>query len=290
MRIVILSTMLTDRRGLGEWGFGALVEAGGRRLLFDTGGRPETVLGNAEALGIDLSSIREVVLSHGHVDHTGGLVALRRALRDRDPAALGRAHVAPGFFVQRTRNGKPVSFPPAARAEYEALGGTFVVHDRPAELWPGLWLTGPVPRRHAESNPPRDIIAETAHGWVPDEVPEDASLVLDAPQGLVVLTGCGHAGIVNTLEAACAVVRDTKVLAVVGGLHLFEADDAVLAWTGAQLRRFGVTDLLGAHCTGIEAVFRLRTSAGLDRRHCVVGAVGASYELGKGIDPGGLAR
>jgi 7,8-dihydropterin-6-yl-methyl-4-(beta-D-ribofuranosyl)aminobenzene 5'-phosphate synthase len=282
--------MLADRRGIAEWGFAALVEASGRRLLFDTGGRPETVLGNAEALGVDLASIEDLVLSHGHWDHTGGLVALRRELRPRNPAALSRAHVAPGFFAERTRGGKPFSLTPSAVAEYQALGGTFVEHDRPAELWPGVWITGPVPRRHAEGNPPRDIVAQTARGPVPDEVPEDNSIVLDGPEGLVVLTGCGHAGVVNTLEAARAAVRDARISAVVGGLHLYEADDATVEWTGAQLRRFGVATVLGTHCTGIEAVFGLRRSAGLDRRSCAVGAVGSSYEVGKGIDPGSLAR
>ncbi len=290
MRIVILSTMLTDRRGVGEWGFSALLEAGGRRLLFDTGGRPDTVLHNAGALGHDLSSITDVVLSHGHWDHTGGLVALRRELRARNPDALSRAHVGPGFFVQRTRGGKPVSLSAAGKAEYEALGGTFVVHEAPAELWPGVWITGPVPRKHPESNFARDFVAETPQGPARDEVPEDASIVLDGPEGLVVLTGCGHAGIVNTLEAARAVVRDAPVSAVVGGLHLHEADDATLEWTGEQFRRLGVREILGTHCTGIEAVFRLRSSAGLDRRTCVVGAVGATYEVGKGIDPGSIAR
>jgi 7,8-dihydropterin-6-yl-methyl-4-(beta-D-ribofuranosyl)aminobenzene 5'-phosphate synthase len=291
VRIVILSTMLTDRRGLGEWGFSALVESGGHRLLFDAGGRPDTVLGNAEALGVDLASIPEIVLSHGHLDHTGGLVSLRRTLRERNPAALARAHVGRGFFVQRTRGGRPFSLPAAARAEYEALGGTFVEHGGPVELWPGAFLTGPVERRYAEGNPPKDIVALTAAGPAPDEVPEDISLVLDGPEGLVVLTGCGHAGVVNTLEAARAAVRaEARVSAVVGGLHLFDADDATLAWTGAALRRFGVGEVLGAHCTGIEAVFQLRASAGLDRRTCVVGAVGASYEVGKGIAPGTLAR
>jgi 7,8-dihydropterin-6-yl-methyl-4-(beta-D-ribofuranosyl)aminobenzene 5'-phosphate synthase len=290
MRVVVLSTMLTDRRGIGEWGFSALVEAGDRRLLLDTGGRPDAVLGNAEALGIELASIEDVILSHGHWDHTGGLVALRRALRERNPRALSRAHVGAGFFVQRTRGGKPFSLTPAGRREYEELGGAFVEHDRAVELSPRVWLTGPVPRDHSESNPPRDIVAETPEGPRRDEVPEDMSLVLDGPEGLVVVTGCGHAGVVNTLEAARNAVRKARVSAVIGGLHLFQADDATLDWTGGQLRRLGVGHVLGTHCTGIEAVFRLRASAGLDRGTCVVGAVGASYEVGKGIDPGGLAR
>lgn len=290
MRIVVLSTMLTDRKGLGEWGFSALVEAGGRRLLFDTGGRPDVVLQNAEALGHDLASVEDVVLSHGHWDHTGGLVALRRELSQRNPAALCRAHVAPGFFAQRTLEGKPAALTREARAEYEALGGVFLEHAHRDELWPGVWVTGPIPRPHPEHNLPSGMVTHTPAGPVPDEVPEDMALVVDGPDGLVVVVGCGHAGAVNTVEAASLASGGARVDAVIGGLHLYEADDAVLSWTGRELRRLGVAHIMGTHCTGLEAVYRLRTSAGLDRRTCVVGAVGATYEPGKGISPGGLAR
>lgn len=290
MRIVILSTMLADRRGVGEWGFSALVESGGMQLLFDTGGRPDTVLHNAEVLGVDLAPVTDVVLSHGHWDHTGGLVALRRALRDRNPAAVSRAHIGPGFFVERFRGGKPFSLSARARDEYLELGGTFIEHARPSEPWPGIHITGPVRRVHPEGNLPRDIVVQGAQGPSTDEVPEDVSLVIDTPEGPVVLTGCGHAGIVNTLEAALKVIGQDRIRAVVGGLHLFEADDTALAWTGEQFRRLGVAQVLGTHCTGIEAVFQLRAAAGLDRSSCAVGAVGASYDSMRGIDPGTLAR
>jgi 7,8-dihydropterin-6-yl-methyl-4-(beta-D-ribofuranosyl)aminobenzene 5'-phosphate synthase len=100
LHITILSTMLADR-GIGEWGFAALIEADGRRLLFDTGYRPETVLQNARELGIDLSTVTDVVLSHHHDDHTGGLVTLRRELAKKNAAALSRIHVAPGLFLSR---------------------------------------------------------------------------------------------------------------------------------------------------------------------------------------------
>jgi 7,8-dihydropterin-6-yl-methyl-4-(beta-D-ribofuranosyl)aminobenzene 5'-phosphate synthase len=176
------------------------------------------------------------------------------------------------------------------RAAYEATGGKFIEYDAPAELFPGVWLTGPVKRIHPEHNYPKNILVETPQGTVPDEVREDMSLVLDSTEGLIVITGCGHAGVINTLEAGRTLVRDAKVSTVLGGLHLYGADDSTLDWTGSQLKRFGVAHLVGAHCTGIEAVYRLRQSAGLDRKSCVVGAVGASYDLGKGIDPGRLAR
>src|SRR5262245_56932915 len=91
-KVTVLSTMLADIQGIGEWGFAALVEVDGSRLLFDTGARPDTVLRNAEELKLDLAGIRDVILSHHHADYTGGLVALREALRAKNADALSRAH------------------------------------------------------------------------------------------------------------------------------------------------------------------------------------------------------
>ena len=101
VEVVILSTMLTDRSGVGEWGFSALVETDGRRILFDTGARPETVLQNARELKIDLSGVTDVILSHHHGDHVGGLVTLRRELAKKNPVALKRAYVGAGIFLSR---------------------------------------------------------------------------------------------------------------------------------------------------------------------------------------------
>ena len=290
LRVTVLSTMLTEQKGVGEWGFSALVEADGRRILFDTGTRPNTVLQNAQELGIDLSGITDVVLSHNHGDHTGGLVTLRRELSQKNPAALSRAHVGRGIFWSRpgrAREGNPMV---AMRPEYEAAGGTFIEHTGPVELAPGVWLTGPVLRTHPERNWSGKGKVQSPQGLVEDTLPEDQALVIDTEQGLVVVTGCGHAGIVNILEFARKQVRSAPIHAAIGGLHLFRANEQTLAWTGRKLREMKLGNLMGAHCTGIEAVFRLRELAGLQRSTCVVGAVGASFELGKGLEPLDLAR
>jgi 7,8-dihydropterin-6-yl-methyl-4-(beta-D-ribofuranosyl)aminobenzene 5'-phosphate synthase len=292
LEVVILSTMLADRAGVGEWGFSALVEADGRRILFDTGARPETVLRNAEELKIDLAGVTDVILSHHHDDHVGGLVTLRRELARRNPEALRRAYVGEGIFLSRPGpDGRETNEALAARAGYEALGGSFVVVERPTEVFPGAWLTGPVPRPHPERNwSLKRTIRRPDGRLVEDNVPEDMSLVLDTERGLVLVSGCGHAGIINTLEYARRRVRGARVHAALGGFHLFEADAAGLDWTAAQLREMGVVNLLGAHCTGIEAVFGLRGRLGLDRAKCTVGAVGARFSLRDGIDPGAIAR
>jgi 7,8-dihydropterin-6-yl-methyl-4-(beta-D-ribofuranosyl)aminobenzene 5'-phosphate synthase len=294
VKVTVLSTMLAGdpRGGVGEWGFAALLEVDGRKLLIDTGARPETVLRNVEELRIDLSDVTDLVITHNHGDHTAGLITLRRAFAKKNPKALSRAHVATGIFQPRPGPGGTdgnglLPF----KAEYEALGGSFIEHAGPVELMPAVWLTGPVPRPHPERNwtaPGRGAVPAPA-GAREDTIPEDASVVVDTPAGLVLVSGCGHAGIVNTMEFARKIVRAAPFVAAIGGFHLFAASDATLEWTASKLREFGLQQFLGAHCTGIEAVYRLRTLVGLTRATAVVGAVGASFTLGKGITALSLA-
>lgn len=292
VKITVLSTMLADS-GIGEWGFAALVEVDGFRLLFDTGAHEDTVLRNAEELKVDLSGVTDVLLSHNHPDHTGGLLRLRETLRAKNPSALSRAHVAPGIFLPRrsqARGDAELNRMLATRPAYEATSGRIVEHAKPERLAPGVWLTGAVARRHPEKNYPQGLSVLTPEGAVPDTIPEDLSLVIDGKDGLVVITGCGHAGIGNILSQAREMVGGAPVKAVLGGLHLFDADETTLSWTAGQMRQAGVQHLMGAHCTGIEALYRLRALLGLERRTAVVGAVGASHSSAGGLDPGTIAR
>jgi 7,8-dihydropterin-6-yl-methyl-4-(beta-D-ribofuranosyl)aminobenzene 5'-phosphate synthase len=292
LKITILSTMLADGRELGEWGFAAIVDVDGHRILFDTGAREDLVLKNAITLGVDLRDVPEVVLSHNHWDHVGGLLTLRRSVLTGTPGALARVHVGEGIFNSRgpsDRGGDDKEII-QIRPEYEATGGEFIVHDRPVQLHPGVWLTGPVSRKYPERNWSGTGTVVTPAGTVEDNIPEDVALVFNTAEGLVILTGCGHAGVINIIQHTRDVIRPARVHALVGGLHLFNASEESLAWTAEKLREFGVDHFIGAHCTGIEPVYRFRSEVGLDRAHAVVGAVGATFELGKGIDPRWLAR
>jgi len=290
LKVTILSTMLADD-GIGEWGFAALVEADGVPLLVDTGARPDTVLSNARDLKIDLSPVRDVVLTHFHDDHTGGLIALRMEMKKRNRAALSRVHTATGLFYSRpSPNGAEGNSMIAMRPKYQATGGEFVEHDRAAEILPGVWLTGPVSRKFPERNWSGSGKVRTPDGLVEDTVPDDQSLVVNTAEGLVVITGCGHAGIVNILTAADERFGHRPVYAIVGGLHLFAAKDEQVEWTADQLKGFGVRYLIGAHCTGIESLHRLRNRMGLGRQTAVVGAVGAGFTLGEGIRAGRIAQ
>ena len=287
LKITILSTMVADR-GFGEWGFSALVETDGHKILFDTGAHPNTVLDNAKALKIDLSDVEDVVLSHFHPDHTGGLLTLRRELVKTNPNAMSRVHVGAGIFLERRGLGTNKFL--AAKGDYEATGGTFIVHDKPDEVIPGVWLTGPVPRVTPEKNFPKGLEIDVDGKWIEDTVPEDQSLVFNTAQGLVVLSGCGHAGEINTLLYARNFMDVKTVHAIVGGFHTSEASDETLAWTAKKLKEFGVAQILGAHCTGLETIYRWRALMNLTRKTCLIATTGAQFELGKDIVTGEIAR
>ena len=113
--------------------------------------------------------------------------------------------------------------------------------------------------------------------------------MVDTDKGLVVISGCGHAGIINTLEYARQRVRELRVHAAVGGFHLFEADAATLDWTAGKLRTMGLESLLGAHCTGIESVFGLRQRLELNRTSFAAGAVGCAVQPQIGARSGAIS-
>ncbi len=196
LKITILSTMMTQV-GVGEWGFSALIEADGHRILFDTGSRPDTVLQNARTLRVDLSDVEDVVLSHNHGDHTGGLVRLRQELVAENERALHVAHVAPAIFWERPGASPEWAMGPKKEA-FEAEGGIFVEHEEATEIHPGIWVTGPVPRRYAEKNYGSWVEGEhrvgevlSPDGLIDDDVPESMSMVINTEKGLVVVSGCG---------------------------------------------------------------------------------------------------
>jgi 7,8-dihydropterin-6-yl-methyl-4-(beta-D-ribofuranosyl)aminobenzene 5'-phosphate synthase len=300
VQVTILSSNLANGATVGEWGFSTLVEADGRCILFDAGRYPDTVIKNAEVLNVDLSCVTDVVLSHFHFDHNSGLLPLIKTLHDETSAAIRRVHVAEGFFNPRRPATKPGTFPTCMdgekefnlmiglREDIEAEGVEFVVHSEAAEIFPSVWISGPVKRRHPEHNYPTGssgskLEVRVAGDWVDDSIAESQALVVRTQNGPIVLLGCGHSGVVNALIQIQETIQDDAIHALMGGLHLFAADDQTLGWTADRLREIGVENLMAGHCTGIEPLIRLRAGLNLNRRTAVVGAVGSSFVLGEGI-------
>ncbi len=291
--VTILTTNAADTVGQGEWSFAAWVEVDGRAFLFDTGWSPGNVLSNAGALGIDLSVAEDLVLSHHHGDHTGGLETLRTELSKRNPKALSRIHAAEGIFTARpSLDGSERNPMVALRKRLEESGATFIIYDRATELADGVWITGPVPRPHDEKVYPvgPQWVMKQGGSNVPDIVPESQSLVVVADGGPVVVSGCGHAGLIDTLEHVRSKVSDASPQAAIGGFHLFAASDDVLIWTSKELEKLGLGYFLGSHCTGFESVYRIRELGSMGRDRALVGAIGTKFVSGKGIEAGAINR
>ena len=160
-------------------------------------------------------------------------MTLRKALAKQNPAALSRVHVAEGIFLDRTApdGGAQEQLDDGARTAYEATGGSS--WSQPPVGDPARRLgQRPVPRPHSERNWPHAGRIKSPQGIVEDSIPEDMSLYIDTPQGLVVITGCGHAGTINTVQHARSVVREAPAYGLIGGLHLFAS--ATGRWSGPR--------------------------------------------------------
>jgi len=292
--VTILSSNLANWGTVGEWGFSALIEVDGRCILFDTGNYPDTVLRNAKSLEIDLSCVTDIVLSHFHSDHNGGLIPLLEDIRPKNPDAMRRIHVAEGFFLSRRWSSEAGDAEAnqmiAMRKELEAAGVEIIEYSEPTEISPAVWVTGPVVRNHPEKNYSQTVQVKMGGAWVEDYVPESQGLTIVTPKGPIVLLGCGHSGSVNLLEQVQRSIQDHSIYALMGGLHLFSADDQTLLWTADRLSTIGIQNLMAGHCTGIEPLIRLRAGLDLTRRTAVVGAVGSRFVYGEGIHPTEIAK
>jgi 7,8-dihydropterin-6-yl-methyl-4-(beta-D-ribofuranosyl)aminobenzene 5'-phosphate synthase len=115
-------------------------------------------------------------------------------------------------------------------------------------------------------------------------------LVIATTNGFVLISGCGHAGIINTMDQITSDIFDDKVYTAIGGFHLVTATDEHLEWTAGKMKEFGVSQLIGALCTGINALYSLKSLMGLDRSQAVVGSVGDHLDLVNGICAGVIAK
>jgi len=289
LKITILSTMLAQQ-GIGEWGFSALVEADSIKILFDAGSHERTVLDNCKEMKVDLSKVKHLILSHSHWDHTIGWIPVRKEVSAIDKNAISVTHVAPGFFDARITSQGQVNNKTKDSLAYIQTGGTIIQHKDFEEIFPGIYLTGNVPRVHPEKNYPLTAKRKDASGnLVEDNLPEDMSLIIKTDKGLVLLSGCGHSGIINTITHTRNNLRQ-PVFTVIGGFYLYNNADEQIKWTAKQLKKTGLKYFMGAHCTGIEPVYQVRKWVGLNRGESVVGAIGATFDLSKGFNAGPLAR
>lgn len=259
MRITILVDNNAETGLACEHGFSAWVESDGHRMLFDTG-QGGALPGNASRLGVDLRTADRLVLSHGHYDHTGGVPFVL------DLAPRVKIHLHPEAtrtrYSVRNEVARSIGMPPAARSALEAWPLDRVQRDsRPVPLGQGWGLTGEIPRRTGFEDTGGPFFLDPG-GTEVDSIPDDQAAWFRSRQGLVVLTGCGHAGLINTLAEALLQSGESRVHAVLGGFHLGQASPERMTRTMQALRELEVDLVIPCHCTGEAATKALQQALG----------------------------
>lgn len=279
LRVLVDNCALIDRYYLAEPAVSYLIEADGLRLLFDSG-YSDVYLRNAASMGEDLRRLDYLVISHGHDDHAGGLAFW--------PASNGRpALVAhPDAFAPKRHGelaiGSPLSLEESA-ARFELR-----LAREPLWLSPRLVFLGQVPRLNGfEGLKPvgerlKAVGAAVggagdggyndggASAYEPDFVLDDSALAWKGDEGLVVVSGCSHAGIVNIVEYAMELCGERRLAAVIGGFHLLDADEERLRLSAERLAALAPAAVYAAHCTDLAA--KIRLAAELPIRELGVGS------------------
>ena len=255
---------------VAEHGLAVLVEWEKDLVLFDTG-QTDRLVSNAKKLAIDLSRVSNVALSHGHYDHTGGLPAFLR----QAPEATVFAH--PLIFNEKFARELVGTFrevgAPFSRNEVETLSARLCLKKSAQEIVPGVFLSGEIPRKSPFEEDQLDFFVVIGGDRERDAMLDDQALILDAPSGLVVLLGCAHAGVINTLHHVRQMFPKRPIAVLAGGMHLADAPSERVLRTIEGVREFDIPRIVAGHCTGWKPICSLSATFGERFSRLSVGTV-----------------
>jgi len=266
MTIHCLVDTLANPGYMSEFGLSLFIEANGRIILFDTGAG-EALIPNAARMGLDLDSATDIALSHGHYDHTGGFAKLDPP--PQVPVYVGRGIAEPCWSLHDDGTKHEIAMPIESQIALSMFEAREVSSF--TEIYPGMFLTGPIPRASGEDCGGHFFSDEAC--TTPNLIPEEQALLLSSG---VLITGCCHAGIINTIEVCRKTRPDIAIRTIVGGLHLRHASEERFERTASYLASLGLERLVLMHCTGENAVEYLSS-----RLNCEVATlpVGQSLNL-----------
>ncbi|NLV17431.1 MAG: MBL fold metallo-hydrolase [Syntrophomonadaceae bacterium] len=254
---------------IGEYGLGMLVKVDGKSILFDTG-MAGGIVNNLKTMGIPGQSIELIAISHGHFDHAGGLTAL---LDD-----LGPRHVYLHPYAalpKYTKVGDGSVFIGMPRPEdLEQKGARLVFNEGPVTLVPGVILSGTIPRTNDFEDSGGNFMIEAEGCMAADTFADDQALYITHPEGLIVVGGCAHAGMINTLEYGRQLSGVKKIKAWIGGTHLMTAGEERMYKTIEYLKGYDIDIISVSHCTGFLAAAKLYGALG---SRVSKGECGSSY-------------
>jgi 7,8-dihydropterin-6-yl-methyl-4-(beta-D-ribofuranosyl)aminobenzene 5'-phosphate synthase len=273
VRITVLVENTAQGPGLlGEHGLAYWIEREGRHVLLDTG-QGGVLATNAYRLGVPLRQADAIVLSHGHYDHTGGLADALRGQRPC-PIYVHPAALEPKYARNKDGTWREIGMPLGALQAVQQRAAAVVKTQCATEVFDGLWCTGPVPRNNDfETTGGPFFLDRECHR--PDPLLDDQALFFESARGVVVLLGCAHAGVVNTLRYVRQLAGGKAIYAVLGGMHLAGAPAERTLRTVEELRELQIDRLAPAHCTGMAATAAFWTAF---PGRCFPCHVGAKFE------------
>lgn len=247
---------------VGEYGLSMQVLIEDKNILFDTGAK-DALFTNSQHMGINLADIQDIVISHGHYDHTGALIPFLCKYGGR--RVFAHSGIFPPRFVQgNIKDQKNIGCMFSYQQAID-VGAEMIFIDQFTEIYPGVFLTGEIPRVTDYEDVGGNFVVQNRQELLPDRLPDDTAMVIDHRDGLIIISGCSHAGMINTITYALQQTGRSKVLAYIGGTHLIRASDERLEKTIAALKDYDVQKLIVGHCTGFYSAAALCQHLGRDR-------------------------
>lgn len=226
-------------------------------ILFDTGPSHKVIKNNIEEMKVKLDEIDMIILSHGHYDHTGGLMGILKSLNKKIPVIAHPDCFLPKFTLKKRfrYQGTPFTI-----SEIQQNSNLLRLKE-PIKITRQVYTSGEIPR---ETEFEKISGAKTIkdHRIVDDKMLDDQSLIINFKDGLIIITGCAHAGIINIIKRSVKLTKERRIKAIIGGFHLADAKKERIKRTIEALKSYKVEKIMPCHCTGENTIVRMALEFG----------------------------